>query len=98
MFRPEDIVAMMKPPIGTPVSFNGADFFGLLDTNDLVVVGDSGRGEVLGATISLLVRTLDVPNVKIDDAITVDGVDYFVRDRVREGDAALVKLLLREDA
>ena len=98
MFRPEDIVAMLKPPLGTPVVYGGSSFFGLVDTNDLVVVGDGGQGEVLGATISLIVRTLDVPNVKIDDAIQVDGVDYLVRDRVREGDAALVKLLLREDA
>ena len=97
MFRPEDIVAMMKPPLGTPVVFNGTPFFGLLDTNDIVVVGDHGKAEVLGATITLLVRVLDVPNVAIDDPIQVDGVDYLVRDRLREGDAALVKLLLRED-
>ena len=88
---------MMKPPLGTPVVYGGSSFFGFLDTNDLVVVGDRGRGEVIGAAISLIVRTLDVPNVKIDDPITVDGVAYRVRDRVREGDAALVKLLLRED-
>ena len=87
----------MKPPLGTPVSFKGVDFFGLLDTNDTVIVGDAGRGEVIGATISLVVRTLDTPNVKIDDPIQVGGVTYRVRDRVREGDAALVKLLLRED-
>ena len=83
--------------VGTPVVFNGTPFFGLLDTNDIVVVGDHGKAEVLGATITLLVRVLDVPNVAIDDPIQVDGVDYLVRDRLREGDAALVKLLLRED-
>jgi len=97
MFRPEDIVAMMKPPVGTPVSFNGSNFFGLLDTNDLTILSDQGRAEVVGSTISLLVRTLDVPNIKIDDPITVDGAAYRVRHPVREGDAALVKLLLRED-
>jgi hypothetical protein len=97
VFRPQDITAMMKPPLGTPVVFNGAQFYGLLDVNDLAIVTDHGRGEVTGATISLLVRALDVPNVKIDDVITVDGVGYRVRHPLREGDPALVKLLLRED-
>ena len=95
MFRPNDIVAMMKPPLGTPVSFKGSNFFGLLDVNDEIVVQDSGRGEVLATAITLTVRTLDVPNVGIDDPITVDGVDYLVRYPLRENDAALVKLLLR---
>ena len=97
MFRPEDIVAMMQPPVGVPVVFNSASFFGLLDENDITVLSDSGRGEVVGSTITLVVRTLDVPNVKIDDPITVDGVAYRVRHPIREGDAALLKLLLRRD-
>jgi hypothetical protein len=97
MFRPEDIVAMMKPPLGDPVVYHGGNLFGLLDTNDAIAVTDHGQAEVLGATISLVVRALDVPNVQIDDSIQVDGVAYRVRNRVREGDAALVKLLLRED-
>ena len=86
---------MMKPRIGTPVSFKGSNFFGLLDVNDDIVVQDSGRGEVIAASIALTVRTLDVPGVAIDDPITVDGVDYLVRYPLRENDAALVKLLLR---
>jgi len=97
VFRPQDITVMMKPPLGTPVVFNGAPLYGLLDVNDLAIVTDHGRGEVTGTTISLLVRTLDVPNIKIDDPITVDGVTYRVRHPLREGDPALVKLLLRED-
>jgi hypothetical protein len=88
---------MMKPPVGTPVVFKGSDFYGLLDANDVMITTDGDRGEVMGTAIELLVRTLDVPNVRIDDPITVEGVAYRVRHPIAMNDGALVKLLLRRD-
>jgi hypothetical protein len=88
---------MMKPPVGSAVTFNGSNFYGLLDANDVTITADGDRGEVVGTVIELLVRTLDVPNVRIDDPITVEGVAYRVRHPIAMNDGALVKLLLRRD-
>lgn len=42
----------------------------------------------------VLVQTSAFPNIKIDDSITVDGVTYRIRDRLRIDDGALTAIYL----
>ncbi len=70
------------------------EFLGILDEQAVTVVDDRGRAVIVGVDITLTAPQADVAGIKIDSAITVAGVGYFVRRVIQEGDAALVKLLL----
>lgn len=71
---------------GVPVLFAGAPS-GLLGIQDIegahVVGGSSLEGiQVVTAPMkTVMLKTVDVASLNIDDAITVAGVDYVVRDK-----------------
>lgn len=83
---------------------------GLLDIGDEVVEevatfagrGAQQGGGIIGSEIKLTVRTDDFAAgaLNIDQALTVDGVNYAIRDRLGQSQAAaglnLTKLLLRK--
>ena len=92
-FRDQDIPALLADT-GVPVTIGGVAGTGLLDENDQVLVSDRNGGEVLVPMTTLTVQSSAFPNLRIDTAITVNGTNYTVRERLKTGDAALTKILL----
>ena len=92
-FRDQDIPYLLADT-GVPVTIGGVQGTGLLDENDQVLVSDRSGGEVLVPMTTLTVQSSAFPNVKIDTAVTVNGTNYTVRERLKTGDAALTKILL----
>ena len=82
---------------GVDVTIGGVTKKGLVDTPDRVlleVMGD--RAGVIGAMISVLLKTNDFPGLKVGDALVVDGATYTARERLREGDGALVRVMCKK--
>lgn len=92
-FRDGDVAALFAD-MGVPVSINGTPGRGLVDENDQIVVTNNGRGEVVGGVHTVTVQTSQFPPITNGQAVIVDGVTYSVRQRLKEGDAALTKILL----
>ena len=92
-FRNDDVPALLAD-FGVAVIFNGVTFKGIPDVKSIVAVDDRGRGTIVGTERALTIRKSDAPAINMDSQLTVDGVVYYVRDFVDEGDSALVKLLL----
>ena len=67
---------------------------GLLDEADQILVQDVNRGEVVATATTLTIQTSAFPNVAIGDAVTAGSRSFTVRERLREGDGGLTKLLL----
>ena len=69
-----------------PVSFAGAPdgLLGIQDIEGAHVVGGStleGIQVVTAAMKTVMLRTVNVASLNIDDPITVNGIDYQVRDK-----------------
>jgi hypothetical protein len=92
-FRDGDIPALMAD-MGIAVTVGGVGGIGLLDEADQIIVQDQSRGEVVALATTLTVQTSAFPNVKIGDAVSVNSKNFTVRERLREGDGGLTKLLL----
>lgn len=75
----EDLDAFLSPDdFGVPVIMGAVETFGLEDFADEQLLGDDGRGEVLGR-----LRAVRVPTAKVEeadltdgDSITVNGIEY----------------------
>lgn len=92
-FRDQDIPFLLQDT-GVPVVIGGVSGVGLLDENDQVLVSDRNGGEVLVPMTTLTVQSSAFPNMGIDTAVTVNGTNYTIRERLKTGDAALTKILL----
>ena len=92
-FRDQDIPFLLLDT-GVPVVVGGVSGVGLLDENDQVLVSDRNGGEVLVPMTTLTVQSSAFPSMKIDTAVTVNGTNYPIRERLKTGDAALTKILL----
>jgi len=92
-FGDADIPALMKD-MGIAVTVGGMAGIGLLDEADQLLVQDQNRGEVVATATTLTIQTSAFPNVKINDAVSVGGKSFTVRERLRESDGGLTKLLL----
>ena len=93
VFRDQDIPFLLQDT-GVPVVIGGVSGVGLLDENDQVLVSDRNGGEVLVPMTTLTVQSSAFPNMRIDTAVTVNGTNYTIRERLKTGDAALTKILL----
>ena len=93
VFRDQDIPFLLQDT-GVPVVIGGVSGVGLLDENDQVLVSDRNGGEVLIPMTTLTVQSSAFPNMRIDTAVTVNGTNYTIRERLKTGDAALTKILL----
>jgi hypothetical protein len=93
VFRDQDIPFLLQDT-GVPVVIGGVSGVGLLDENDQVLVSDRNGGEVLVPMTTLTVQSSAFPNMRIDTAVTVNGTNYTIRERLKTGDAALMKILL----
>jgi hypothetical protein len=92
-FRDGDVAALFKD-MGVPITINGTPGLGLVDENDQIVVTNAGRGEVVGGVHTVTIQTSKFPAITNGMPIVVDGVTYSVRQKLKEGDAALTKILL----
>jgi pyruvate kinase len=94
-FRDTDVSALFKD-FGVPITIDGNAGVGLVDENDTIIVSEGGRGAVVGAVTTVTVQTSAFPtgSLKEDKPIVVDGVNYTIRQRLKEGDAALTKILI----
>jgi hypothetical protein len=92
-FRDQDIPFLLLDT-GVPVVVGGVSGVGLLEENDQVLVSDRNGGEVLVPMTTLTVQSSAFPSMRIDTAVTVNGTNYTIRERLKTGDAALTKILL----
>jgi hypothetical protein len=92
-FGDADIPALMED-MGIAVTVGGVAGIGLLDEADQIMVQDSNRGEVVATATTLTIQSSAFPNCKIGDAVSVGGKNFTVRERLRESDGGLTKLLL----
>lgn len=92
-FGDSDIPALMAD-MGIPVTVGAVPGVGLLDENDSILVQDEQRGQVVVLATSLTVQTSAFPTAKIGDAVVANAKNFTVRERLREGDGGLTKLLL----
>lgn len=99
VFRDADLAALFadarKMGLAVPISINSVDGEGIVDENDQVIVSDGRRGEVVGGVHTVTVRTSAFPGgITQDMPIVVDGVSYTIRQKLKEGDAGLTKILI----
>ena len=92
-FGDADIPAMLAD-MGVRASVGGVSGIGLFEEADQILVQDETRGQVVVKVSTLTIRTSDFPSVAIGSAVVVGTVNFTVRERLREGDGALTKLLL----
>lgn len=92
-FGDADIPTLMAD-MGIAVTLGGVVGIGLLDEADQILVQDQSRGEVVATATTLTIQTSAFPNLKIGDAVVANGKNFTVRERIRESDGGLTKLLL----
>jgi hypothetical protein len=92
-FGDADIPALMAD-MGIAITVGGVDGIGLLDEADQILVQDVNRGEVVATATTLTIQSSAFPTVKIGDAVAVGSKHFTVRERLRESDGGLTKLLL----
>ena len=68
-----------------------------LDRPSLASYVQAGGGGQIVRKITAIIRTSDFPALKANDAVSVDGRDYTVWDRMKHGDGGLTELTLRID-
>lgn len=92
-FGDADIPTLMAD-MGIPITAGGVAGIGLLDEADQIFVQDATRGEVIATATTLTVQSSAFPTVKVGDAVVVNAKNFTVRERLRESDGGLTKLLL----
>lgn len=92
-FGDSDIPTLMAD-MGIAVTVGAVAGIGLLDEADQIMVQDLDRGQVVMTATTLTVQTSAFPDCKIGDAVVAGGKNFTIRERLRESDGGLTKLLL----
>jgi co-chaperonin GroES (HSP10) len=92
-FGDSDIPTLMAD-MGIAITVGGVAGIGLLDEADQILVQDQNRGEVVATATTLTIQTSQFPNIKIGDAVIANARNFTIRERIRESDGGLTKLLL----
>lgn len=92
-FGDSDIPALMAD-MGIAVTVGGVAGTGLLDEADQILVQDVNRGEVVATATTLTIQSSAFPSVAIGAAVVIGSKNFTVRERLRESDGGLTKLLL----
>lgn len=94
-FGDDDIAAIMadEEGFGVPVVFGAYQGRGIVDYVGKDVLQSMGISGVSATAITVDVQTSAFPGLTIKSVITVDGVQYSVRDRQQVGDGAETHLL-----
>jgi hypothetical protein len=82
---------------GLPVSFSGsvAGMLGIMDLSSIEVLGDGGRAVVSSADRTVVIRTSQKGGLTQGSTITVNSVQYVVRDLQPFDDGSFTLVLLR---
>lgn len=85
-----------KLGLAVAINIDGHVGVGIVDENDQILVTDGNRGGVVGAITTVTVQTsaFSAASLKEGKLIVVDGVTYTIRQRLKESDAALTKILI----
>ena len=94
-------LAFVLKDCGKPVSTThtaSAGNYGAFDKADRMLVDDQRQGQVNVSVPSVTVQASAFPagDLEINQPITVDGVNYVIRDHEADSDGALKKLYLRK--
>lgn len=94
-FGDSDIPTLFRD-FGRPVTIGGVAGVGIPDFNDELIETSDGpdRGKVVIKISAITIQTNQFPGCHIGDAVLFDAIAYTVRERLREGDGALTKILL----
>jgi hypothetical protein len=92
-FGDSDIPTLLAD-MGIAITVGGVDGIGLLDEADQILVQDASRGEVVATATTLTVQSSAFPAVAIGAAVVIGSKNFTVRERLRESDGGLTKLLL----
>ena len=92
-FGDADIPTLMAD-MGIAITVAGVDGTGLLDEADQILVQDVNRGEVVATATTLTIQTSAFPGIRIGQAVVAAGKNFTIRERLRESDGGLTKLLL----
>src|SRR5580704_13247378 len=92
-FGDADIPVLMKD-MGIAITVGGVAGIGLLDEADQILVQDSNRGEVVATATTITIQTSAFAGCQIGQAVVVAGKNFTIRERLRESDGGLTKLLL----
>jgi hypothetical protein len=100
-FGDSDIPALMAD-MGIAITVGGVAGVGLLDEADQILVHDDQRGEVTATATTLTIQSSAFPAAAVDQAVvtwltqvrTGPTKNFTVRERLRESDGGLTKLLL----
>ena len=92
-FADSDIPAMIGR-FGSPITIAGIAGIALVDAQDQAFNSDGQDGVTVMPVTSAIIQTSAFPNISIDDAVLLNGIDYTVRDRMRIDDGALTKVFL----
>lgn len=76
------------------ITVGGVSGVGLLDEADEILVHDDQRGQVVVLATTLTIQTSAFSSCAIGQAVVANGKNFTVRDRLREQDGGLTKLLL----
>ena len=95
-FANSDIPAMLAD-FGVAVVFDSVTAKGIVDYVDGVTLKENGIAGVINKAITVMLQTSAFPsltaNNAVGKAITVDGVDYKIRQREQTTDGAITHLL-----
>lgn len=95
-FHDAEIPAMLQD-FGVPIILNGTSGIGLVDYVDAISLKENGIAGVINKAITVAVQTSVFPdlvdNNAVGLAITVDGEDFHVRQRLQQSDGAMTHLL-----
>lgn len=92
-FGDEDLPALFAD-MGVTVVKGVESTLGILDDAENLVAQGLAPG-MTGRGLALLLRTGALSNLAVDDALTVGGTPYVVRERLRLDDGALSAVALR---
>lgn len=92
-FRDADIPSLLAD-MGIAITIGGVAGVGILDEADQIQVQDINRGQVVALVTTITVQTSAFPSIKIGDAVVIGAKSFTVRERLREGDGGLTKILI----
>lgn len=92
-FRDADIPSLFAD-MGVALTIGGVPGFGLFDAADQIQIQDVTRGQVVGLVTTITVQTSAFPAMKIGDTVVIGASSFTVRERLREGDGGLTKVLI----
>ena len=92
MFGDSDLAYILNDTLSVPFVFGAKTGRGILDTEDRQM--SQADGDVQGLQTTFVVDPAIVPGIKRASAITVDSVNYKVRDFAKQPDRTLLLYLV----